>query len=228
MIEYEMTVGFKDVEPVTFEKVSTSKGLTEILRECTVPVAILMNNPYRSVAIESIEMEVRIAPKNVVSHIWSVDLSDSTVKAGEEIEIGVIVESFLSGKRKYHGSLKIPDELAPGKYDLIVCGGYEYLQFLRKASPYRFVAQNLPGLIEAINNILQIRRDRLYCLLVLPPGGVTVEKAELPDLPATKALILQDAKRTLAAQPYQRWAEKNFHTGTVVLDKKVMHIRVEK
>jgi hypothetical protein len=79
-----------------------------------------------------------------------------------------------------------------------------------------------------MNNLLAIGRDRLYCLLVLPTGGVAVEKAELPDLPATKVLVLQDAKRALRTQPYQRWLEKSFQTGTVIIDKKVMHITVEK
>ncbi|HUW18067.1 MAG TPA: hypothetical protein VMW16_02060 [Sedimentisphaerales bacterium] len=228
MIEYSVTIGIEGSEPITFENVSTSQGLDEIMMESTVPVAILMNNPYRGVGIESVEMHVRIVPKNVASHIWSVGISDSRIKAGQEVEIAVVVESFLAEKKKYRGSLKIPGELAPGKYDLVVCGGYGYQQFLMKAAPHRFIPQNLPSLIEAINDILHIKRDRLYCLLLLPAGGVTLEKAELPDLPPTKALVLQDAKRTLMSQPYQRWIEKSFQTGTVIVDRKVMNIVVEK
>jgi hypothetical protein len=90
---------------------------------------------------------------------------------------------------------------------LIVCGGYGYLKFLTKAAPHRFTPQNLSSLVEAINYILHVRRNDLYCLLVLPAGGVTVEGAELPDLPATKTLVLQDPKRTLTARPYKRWVE---------------------
>jgi hypothetical protein len=64
--------------------------------------------------------------------------------------------------------------------------------------------------------------------LVLPPGGVIVEKAELPDLPPTRTLVLQDAKRALKMRPYSHWIEKNLKTNTVVIDKKVMRITVEK
>ena len=156
------------------------------------------------------------------------DLSDSRVKAGESIEVGVVVESVLAGKKKYQCSLEIPQDLAPGKYELTVCGARDYEQFLAKAVPYRFIAQSLPDLIDALNESLQVGRDKLYCLLVLPPGGVTVEQAELPDLPATKALVLQDAIRALRIQPYQHWIEKNLRTDTVVIDKKVMRITVEK
>jgi hypothetical protein len=228
MIEYKVSIGLEGADHITFENVSTGAGLMEMIIDGTVPVALLMNNPYEKVDIESIDFDVRIMPKNIISHIWSVDLADSTVKAGQKLQIGVVVESFLAGKKKYQYSLKIPDELAPGRYDLIITGGYGYEKFLRKAASYRFVPQNLATLIEAMNNLLTIKRDGLYCLLVLPPGGIALEKAELPDLPATKALVLQDAKRTLRTQPYQHWLENSLTTGTVVIDEKVMRITVEK
>jgi len=111
---------------------------------------------------------------------------------------------------------------------LTVCGGYGYELFLRKTTPYRFVPQNLAGLRESLKYLLNIGRDKLYCLLVLPAGGVTIEKAELPDLPATKMLVLQNAKRTLKTQPYSHWLEKRIESGTIIIDKKTMHITVEK
>ncbi|MHC4259387.1 MAG: hypothetical protein ACYSTF_03085 [Planctomycetota bacterium] len=228
MIEYKVSIGIEDSEPVAFENVSTSLGLDEIIIESAVPVAILMNNPYKKLNINSVEIDIRIVPKKTVSRLWSVSLSDSKVRAGEGIELEMVVESFLAAKKKYDGRLTIPDGLEPGKYDLIVCGAYDYEKFLRKAAPYRFVPENLSSLIKALNEILAVKRDRLYYLLVLPPSGVTVERAELPDLPATKALVLRDAKRTLRAQPYQQWVERSIHTGTVIVGRKVMQVTVEK
>jgi hypothetical protein len=154
-------------------------------------------------------------------------LSDSRVKAGQQLDVAVVVESFLAEKKKYQYSLKIPPELAPGKYDLIVCGGYGYQEFLMKNAPYKFIPQNLDTLVEAMNSLLAIGRDKLYCLLVLPAGGVAVEKAELPDLPATRVLLLQDVKRTLRSQPHPHWLEESLATGTIIIDEKVMHITVE-
>jgi len=228
MIKYKIAIDVEGAKSITFENVSTSVGLDEMIMESVGSVALLLNNPYKKVDIKSIDVDIRQVAKNITSHIWSVDLSDSKVKAGQVIDISVVVESFLAEKKKHQFSLKIPDELLPGKYDLIICGGYGYQEFLRKAAPYRFVPQNLATLVDAMNNLLAIERDKLYCVLVLPSGGVAVEKAELPDLPATKALVLQDAKRTLRTQLYPHWLEKSFYTGTVVIDKKVMHITVGK
>ncbi len=227
-IEYKVDIGINGEESISFENVSTGMGLAEMIKESTGSVAMLLNNPYKKVDIKSMDFDVRIAPKNISSGIWSVDLSDSKVKAGQQIDVSIVLESVLAEKKKYRYSLKIPEITAPGQYDLIICGGYDYQQFLRKAEPYKFVPQNLPTLLEALNNLLAIERDKLYCLLVLPSGGVAVEKAELPDLPATKALVLGDTKRTLIIQPYRHWLEKSFRTGTIVMDKKVMRITVEK
>jgi hypothetical protein len=227
-IAYKGVIDVAGFGPISFENVSSGFGLTEMTADSVGPVAMLMNNPYGEVEIRSLEFDIRIMSKSEVAHIWSVDLSDSKVKTGQTIEITVIVESVLGGKKKHEFSLRIPDELSPGRYDLIVLGGHGYGRFLKKAASYRFIPQSLPGLVEAMNNVLAVRRDKLYCLLVLPAGGIAVEKAELPDLPATKALVLQDDKRTLRTQPYSHWLEQAVETSTVVIDKKVMRITVEK
>jgi hypothetical protein len=39
---------------------------------------------------------------------------------------------------------------------------------------------------------------------------------------------LQDATRTLNAQPYPRWLEKSLDTDTVIIDREAMSITVEK
>jgi len=228
MIEYKVAIGIEGSESISFKNVSTGLGVTELASESVGSIALLMNNPFKEVDIESIDFDIRIAPKNIVSHIWSVDLSDSTVKAGQEVDISVVVESFLAEKKKYQFSLRVPQQLSPGRYDLMVLGSYEYEQFLLKVVPYRFIAQDMASLVKALNDALGFERDKLYCLLVLPPGGVAVERAELPDLPATKTLLLQNANRTLRAQPFPHWLEKSTRTDTVVADKKIMHITVEK
>ena len=226
-VEYNVTIDIEGSESITFKNVSTDVGVSEMILESTGSLAMLLNNPYKKVDIKSISFDVSIAPKSITSHIWSVDLSDSKVKAGQSIDVSVVLESVLMGKKEYKYSLMVPEELAAGTYEVIVCGYDEYNQFLMKAAPYKFVPENLRRLIKVINEVLAMGRDKLYCLLVLPSGGITVESSELPDLPATKALVLDNDKRTLRTQPYARWIEKSLSTGTVVIDKKVMRITVE-
>ena len=227
-IEYKVAIGLRNGPPVTFENVSSSVGLNDIIIESWNAVGLLMNNPYRSVEIESLSFDFRITPQSIISHLWSVELSDSRVKAGKPVDVGVVVESVLAGKRKYRCRLNIPEDLAPGKYELTVCGQRDYEQFLVKSVPHKFIPQSLPGLIDALNTALRIDRNKLYFLLALPPGGVTLENAELPDLPATRALVLQDAKRAMRVLPHAHWIEQSQNIERIVIDKQVLSITVEK
>jgi hypothetical protein len=228
MLEYKFTIDLEDDKSIRFENVSTARGVNELLIESAGSVALLMNNPYEEIDIESIDCDIRINPQNIISHIWSLNLSDSKFKAGENIDIEVVIESVLMGKKKYRCSLEIPEDLAPGKYDLTVSGYLDYERFLLKSAPYKFIAYNVPALIEALNYSLSVDRDKLYFILSLPPGGIALEQAELPDLPPTRALVLQNAKRALQVQPYQHWIEKSLKIGKVVIDKKALKITVEK
>ncbi|MBL7154538.1 MAG: hypothetical protein ISS79_12555, partial [Phycisphaerae bacterium] len=178
--------------------------------------------------VESMEFDIRIVPKDITSHIWSADVSDTKVKAGEKIGIDVVIESVRTQKKKYRVDIEIPKDLNPGRYDLTLCGSRDYEQFLLKAVPYRFIGETLPDLIDALRDTLQVKRDKLYCYLVLPSGGITLEKAELPYLPATKMLIFQSSTRPMKTQLYPHWIEKNLQTGTVVINKKTIRITVEK
>jgi hypothetical protein len=226
-IAYKAVINIENAEPIVFENTSTVTGLSEAIMETVGSVAILMNNPYGKVDIKSMDFEVRLDSKNTASHIWSVDLSASTVKAGRKLDVFMTIESAFGKKKKYQFEIEIPPKLPAGEYNLIVCGGSEYQKFLLQKVPYRFIPENVPTLIEVINNILQVRRNRLYCLLELPDSGIAVEKAELPGLPAVKAMVLQDAKRSLATQPCENWIEKVQEIETIVSDKKIVRITVE-
>ncbi|TFG50715.1 MAG: hypothetical protein E4H40_00725 [Candidatus Brocadiia bacterium] len=227
MVAYKFEMEVDGADPVRFENVSTGMSVADVMREASVAAAILMNNPYKRVNVRSLNIEIREEAKNLLSQIWSAGVSDLKVKAGEKIKVEVILESVRSGKRRFEYDISVPEQLSPGVYELSVMGSYEYQQFLTKATPYKFMARNLPSLIEALNNLLNVRRDRLYCIFILPSGGITVENAELPDLPATKALIMTDPKRILQTTEYQPWIEKSYETGRIVMDKKTMRVTVE-
>jgi hypothetical protein len=226
-LQYKGVVELDGAGPVVFENVSTGFELAEMMRDSVSPVALLMNNPYRQVRIKSFDLDVRVNEKNITSAVWSVGLSRSRVKCGEKVDVEVVTESFQAQKRKYAFSFVVPENTPPGTYQLLVCGGYDYGEFLRRAVPHRFVPENIDTLVGAMNDILAIGRDELHCILVLPSGGVAIENAELPELPATKALVLGDAKRAITMQVFPGWIDKSVRTGAVIIDGKIMNITVE-
>ena len=227
-IEYEAAIELDDGQSIRFANTSTSMGLLEPVVEMSGALALLMNTPYQGAEIKSLEFSVRVRPENIAAHLWSVDIATPKVKPGEDIDIDVVIESFLSEKRRYRIKMTVPEDLREGKYSLLLCGNREYERFLVKTTPYRFIGDNYQTLVDALNMSLKIDRTKLYCLLVLPTGGITLFKAELPDLPGTKAVVLQSTKRPLRVQPYPHWIEKAVETGTVIGDKVIVPIVVKK
>jgi hypothetical protein len=227
-IEYSAAIDLDDGQCIRFGNTSSNMELAEPSMEVGGALALLMNNPFRGAAVKDLQFDLKVKPKNIAGYIWSVDIADSKVKPGEKIEAEVVIESFLKEKRKYQVSFDVPENLPAGKYNLMFLGVYEYENFLRKTMPFRFLATNYQTLVEALNATLNVDRTKLYCLLLLPPGGIALEKAELPDLPGTKVLVLQNEKRPVAALPYAHWIERTIDTGTVVTDKEMVPITVEK
>ncbi len=226
-IEYTSAIHLDDGQAIRFGNTSASDDLTDSVSEIVGAVALLMNNPYGSPKIQSMDFDARIRTDSISSHLWSIDVVDPTIKPGEDIEVNVVIESYRAQKKKYQITLPVPKSVAPGKYGLMLCGAQEYERFLAKTVPYRFIATNYQTLVEALNLALNIPRTRLYCILVLPPEGITLDKAELPDLPGTKSVVLQSDKRALRVQPYPHWIEKTIETGTVISDREIVPIVVE-
>ncbi len=226
-IAYEATINLADGQSIRFENISTSAGLLQPVAEITGSLGLLMNNPYHSADIQSLDCAIQVRSENTAAHLWSVDVTDPKIKPGEDIEISVVVESFLREKKRYRLKLNVPEDVAAGRYGLMLCGSREYERFLAKTVPHRFLATNYQTLVEALNTALNVSRTKLYCVLLLPPDGITLEKAELPNLPGTKAVILQSNKRALRVQPYPHWIEKAVETGTVIAGKDIVPIVVE-
>lgn len=226
-VSYKGTIETDGAGTVVFDNVSTGEGLNEAVRDTMSPLGLLMSNPYRQVRIKSINVDLDIRGKDISSAIWSVGLSGSRVKRGDNLGVEVVTESVRAQKQKYNFNFTVPENTPAGTYQLIICGGFDYEDFLRKAVPHRFAPENLDTLVGVINRILAAGRNELHCVLVLPAGGVALEQAELPELPATKAMVLGDSRRANTMQVYPGWIDKSVRTSTIIVDKKIMNVTVE-
>jgi hypothetical protein len=225
-VEYRGNIVMDDGQSVRFIN-TTATGLDEPLSEFTGALSLLTHNPFGGAKVKSLDFDVRVQPRNITSYIWSVDVRNTKIHPGDKIDIDVVIESYLVEKRKHHVTLEVPKDVPPGKYALTVMGTNEYEAFLKKSAPYKFVANNYQSLMDALNEVLNLNRTKLHCVLTLPAGGISLERQELPDLPATKAMVLQNDKRATKALPYSHWVEKTIDTGTVVGDREVIPITVE-
>jgi hypothetical protein len=226
-ISYSAVIRLQNNQVLQFQNLSSGLAFREVIGDSVGSVAMLLTNPYHKIDVQAIELDFEVMPKNSIAYISSIDVSDLRVKAGEDIKVGVVIESYQARKRRIEFQVTVPEMTKAGKYMLSIGGLTDYLQQVRRKAPYRLMARDLPTLMDALNFLLNLKRDRLYCTLDLPASGIAVEKAEMPDLPASKALVIQDVKRTLRIQPYQPWVEQSRAIGCVIANKQGAQITVE-
>jgi hypothetical protein len=227
-ILYKTKIGIEGYAPIEMENFSSSADLAECLADNVGAVTLVMNNPYDRPRISSLDFEIKILPKTAVSRIWSFEVSKTIVKPGQTITANITLESYLASNKTYKTEIEIPQNLPPGEYSLIASGNDDYRQFSAALAPHRYEPENMPDLIRVINDIANMKRNNLYITLTLPAGGITIEKSELPQLPLTKTLLLNDEKRSAAAAPAQEWLGKTIEVDSIVLDSKSFKITVEK
>jgi hypothetical protein len=227
-LRYGGKVDVDGYKPIAFSNISSGESYTEIAIEALSVASLLMNNPYGKVDIRHMEFDVDVEAKNTRAVIRTVNLSDSTVKAGDTLSISVLLQSYLSELSLHRIALPIPPDTPAGDYEITVAGSEDYEKFLRKVAVHKFTAYDLDSLVDALNLMVSIKRDRLYAVMSLPAGGVIIKRSELPDLPETKVLLMSDSKRTTTARKFEHWIEDRVEVGKVVLGSQDVKIKIER
>ena len=227
-VTYSAKIDVEGFDPITFSNISSGSSVYDLLSETSSAVSMLMTNPYETAKINSFEFDIKIEPRNIRSVIDSVKLSNSTVKPGQTIDVDVMLEGYMASRTSKRLSLTIPPNTPPGEYEILIAGPNEYLKAIRKLAPQDFTAVDLPTIVSALNNIVSIKRDRLYLLMPLPSGGIVLDNQEMPYLPPTKIMLMADKKRTVKLMPQNHWIETSKKTDTLVVNRSALKITVER
>ena len=226
-LRYKGYVDIAGYGEIAFENISSGRRYGEIASEALSIAGLLLTNPYEQIEIKDLAFDIKITPDNSRAVIRTVNISDSSVKPGETITASVLLQSYLSELSLERIDITIPRDPAPGGYEITIAGGYDYEKFIRKTASYKFMAYDAPTLVKTLGDLLSIKRDRLYIVMALPSAGVVIKRSELPHLPATKALLLSDEKRTIPTKKYEQWVANSMDVGLVVVGSQRIKITVE-
>lgn len=228
LIKYKCSIDIDGYENIEYENFLPNQGLTPIAYEWLGILTALMDNPYKNVKINSIDFQIDTEKCHSISMIDKIAVSDTKLKPGQEIKIDVIKEKYLGGKSSEEITLKLPEDIKEGKYKLTVCGQGYYQKFTMKSLPQRFVADSIESLIDVIKRSVSTSRKNMYVILELGSDGFSLENAELPGLPSSKMLVLDNPKRSIQATPYGKWIEKSIATDEIITNEISIDINIEK
>ena len=228
LVKYKCSINIDGYENIEYENFLPNQGFNPIANEWLGILAVLMDNPYQKVKINSIDFQIDTEKRQSTSMINKIAVSDTKLKPGQQLKVNIITEKYLGGKSSDEITLQLPDDIKEGKYKLTVCGQGYYQKFLMKSMPQRFVADSIESLIEVIKRSVSMPRKNMYVILELGTDGFSLEKAELPGLPSSKMLVLDNPKRSIQATPYGRWIEQSIATDEIIMNEISIDINVEK
>lgn len=226
-ILYNGSIAVRGDKSIKFENVSSGASVAEIGSELLNTLTLLLNNPFEQVSPERIDLKMTLAPDDRTASFWSARLSQTTVKPGQTITADVTLQTFRSSRIVYSVDVKIPETMPIGKYPLHLLGSAAYKNFLNQNATHRFRVVDADSLLAGLNRILNMPRNRLYAVLPIPATGLTLRRYELPDLPPTRMLVIQDAKRLEPIEPFKSWVENNVITDKIVSGAIQIELTVE-
>ncbi len=227
-LEYSATINIKGYDPIHVENVSSQREFADLFGDTAMAIVMLQTNPFKELTLESLDLRFALKPNSIAAGIQTVNISDTVVKPGQNIDISVITKKYRSEKQKHNLTFRIPHDIPPGQYNLTITGQQGYQNFLNAHAPAKFTAYSAETLVKAIRNMLKIKRNRLYVTLTTAGQGISLRNLEMPNLPGTKSILFNDPKRTSLTLPLKSWTERSIKTGTFIMNAKTMKITVKK
>lgn len=226
-VRYEATVHIQGREPLVLDNLSSGQSTSEIEQTLYSITSLALNNPFEALAIESIDATIDITSIDRTAAVRAMDVSQVRVKPGQTISAKVTLMTFRSQESTATIEFKVPDTLAPGTYTLQVMGGGSYRRLVANLAPQRFRVFNTETLMQALRRVTGFRNDGLYAVMPVPASGIVLGQHELPQLPQTKMLLMQDAKRLRPVTAFQDWAESRLALDKIVQGGAEIEITVE-
>ena len=215
-VTYQGTIKVKGYDPIVIDNISTDMSTRQAEQSVFSALQLLYNNPFAEMDVEDVEISMDIQPGTRQAEIWKVDVSDVQVKAGQTINATVAMRSFRSKEMTTDIAFTVPGNLKPGAYKLLIIGAADYQRFVSQTAPQRFRISDANTLISGLQHVNTYRNDRLYAVMAVPATGVVMRQHELPQLPATKMLLMQDSKRLQPIEAYRDWTENHTKLDYVV------------
>jgi hypothetical protein len=194
-MSYSVSVDFGRLGKYEAADVSTDHEAMAASSDTLRPIAAMLDNPLgERVVPKRIDVEMTVQPGSLAASLVGFRLDGQLYRPGETITGVATIRPLRKDPQKLAVKFQLPEDIADGTYELTVCNAVESMRAEQREMPQRFAPRTTEQLLRAIQHVVSGRSDELYLRLPLPGrGGLAIEHAEMPDLPASRAQILSQA-----------------------------------
>jgi len=227
-IRYDSKIEFDGAESIIFSNMSSGMGFSDLIADTLEPIAMILFNPWEKVRLKGLTVSISFDNQDRLYQIISVDLPKRIYQPGEVIRAHAVLEPLRQPEVSRVIQLTIPETLEEGHYKIVVGSFTNYQQALRKSQPHLFRAFTVKDVQRILQKRMSIARNGLYLTIVLPKRGVAIKDDSLPELPASKAMLLTDKSRQSVTSKFGELLWTHLETDYVVAGKKTFNIEVRR
>ena len=195
-VSYSLSVDFGKLGKYRASNISSGSDIYWATSDLDRAVFTMMRNPYGPRPdILGIEVSMKIEPGEMDANIIDFRLDSDTYAPGATLT-GILT---LSRPRKERTTMpvkfKLPDDLPEGSHTLQVSNWSAAASADMREQPHKFNPKTTEELLASMQRSVLLQGNVLYMRLPLKDGGgIALDKKELPDLPASKAAMITQAK----------------------------------
>ncbi len=193
-VSYKIDIDFGELGKYSVDNISSDNSIFPVISDMTRPVWSMLNNPFApAVSPQRIDCEVTISEGNTQAILLDIKLDGSIYKPGETVTGEIIIQPFRKARQSIDIEFVLPEDLEDGQYNLTACSAGNSLMQTRQENPHLFSPRTVEELFAAIGRLTEVRSDRIYFRLPLKRKGLALGTAPMPELPASRAQIVQQA-----------------------------------
>jgi len=195
-VSYSLSVDFGKLGKYRASNISSGSDIYWATSDLERAVFTMMRNPYGPRPdIRGVNVSIKITPGEMDANIIDFRLDSDTYAPGDTLK-GVLTLARPRMKRTTMPvKFKLPDDLPEGAHTLQVSNWSAAASAGMREQPHKFNPKTTEELLASMQRSVLLQGNVLYMRLPLKDGGgLALDKRELPDMPASKAAMITQAK----------------------------------
>lgn len=172
---------------------SSSSPSFGVMQTLMLPLLQLSSNPYTTVQVENVTLDLKIGDKRRTARIQSLQMDKLRYRPGDTVEVEITLQPYLEAPITQTGTITIPKDAPEGLVTLLAGNANFHESWQRSRAPLNFRHKNINQLIELLQR--GERNSDIIMELFVPEPGLTVQGEEFENLPPSVMSVMNTAKQ---------------------------------
>ncbi len=226
-VKYNVALDFGKFGLININDVSSDFATSELRMDVMQAVSLMISSPWDDVRLEKMDAEITVSDVTTIVDIDRVSLGKLVYKPGETITADVTCVKYRDNDVKLQSTLKLPDDIKPGKYNLTIGGKRVYLIQNEIAKPYIGFASCTSDIVKIMEVRNKYKRDNIFMTIINPKPELALEEEPLDRIPDSKAMLLVSNARHTPVMEYNNMIESATPCDFIIYGQARFQIEVE-